>query len=77
MTGTVGYDDPNKNVVGVVVSFGGVLASYHLSTTVTREDGVFTLAVHLPGLQEGTATAQGRDSNNHISEIAEYPIYIW
>ncbi len=50
LTGTVtDNDDP---VVGDVVTFGGVLASYNLSTTVGT-DGVFSLTVELAGLQEG------------------------
>jgi hypothetical protein len=60
-------DDP---VVGDVVTFGGVLASYHLTATV-RDDGVFDFTIEIVGLQMGTATAQTIDPNGVVSNIAE------
>ena len=60
------YDDA---VEGYVVTFGGVLASYNLTTTVD-EDGVFSLTVELVGLQGGTATAQTIDPHGVLSDLA-------
>jgi hypothetical protein len=68
LTGTVtDNDDP---VQGDVITFGGVLASYHLTTT-ARADGVFTFTVELPGLQTGTGTAQTQDPHGVLSNLAE------
>ncbi len=60
------YDD---SVVGNVVTFGGVLASYNLTATV-NEDGMFSITVELLGLQEGTATAQTVDPHGVLSALA-------
>ena len=68
LTGTV--TDNDYPVQGDVVTFGGVLASYNLSTTVTT-DGVFSLTVELTGLQMGTGTAQTTDPNGVPSNVAE------
>jgi len=64
--------DPDESVVGMVVRFGGVLADYHLTTTITRADGVFSLTVELPGLQVGIATATTKDSHGVASEEADF-----
>ncbi len=67
LTGTVtDNDDP---VEGDVVTFGGVLAGYHLTTTVGA-DGVFSLTVELAGLQQGTATAETQDPHGVLSNMA-------
>jgi hypothetical protein len=67
-TGIVGdNDDP---VQGDVITFGGVLASYHLTTT-AGSDGVFSLTVDLPNLSSGTGTAQTQDPHGVLSELAE------
>jgi hypothetical protein len=68
LTGTV--SDADDSVAGDVVTFGGVLAGYHLQTTV-REDGVFSLTVELVGLQMGTGTAQTTDPHGVVSNLAE------
>jgi len=65
--------DQDDNVQGMVVSFGGVLASYGLSATVSA-NGTFQLDVQLVGLQEGSATAQTTDSLGAQSNLAEYVI---
>jgi hypothetical protein len=68
LTGTVtDNDDP---VQGDVVTFGGVLASYNLTATVTT-DGVFSLTVELDGLQDGTGTAQTTDPHGVLSNLAQ------
>jgi hypothetical protein len=67
-TGTIGdNDDP---VAGDVITFGGVLESYHLSA-VAGIDGAFSLTIELVGLQSGTATAQTKDPHGVLSEVAE------
>ncbi len=69
ITGAV--TDPDDSVVGMVIHFGGVLAGYNLSTTVTREDGVFTISVQLVGLEGGIASAETKDPHGIASEVAE------
>ena len=67
LTGVVtDYDDP---VEGDVVTFGGVLAGYNLTTTVDA-DGVFWLTAELPGLQDGIATAETSDPDGAVSDEA-------
>ena len=68
LTGNVG--DPDDPVAGDVVTFGGMLAQYHLTTTV-RNDGVFDLTVDLPGLQGGIVTAQTQDPHGVSSAVAQ------
>ena len=68
LTGTV--TDNDEPVLGDVVTFGGVLASYNLSTTVGT-DGVFSLTVELAGLQDGTGTAQTADPYGVLSNVAQ------
>jgi hypothetical protein len=69
LTGTVtDSDDP---VEGYTITFGGVLASYHLTTT-AGADGVFSLTVELVGLGSGTATARTQDPHGVLSNLAEY-----
>ncbi len=67
LTGTV--TDNDDDVEGYVVTFGGVLAGYYLTTTVGA-DGVFSLTVELVGLQQGTATAQTCDPHGVLSNLA-------
>ena len=67
LTGCVGDDD--DDVEGFIVTFGGVLASYHLTATV-EEDGVFAITVELPSLQGGSATAQTEDPHGVLSNLA-------
>ena len=64
--------DLDDSVVGSVITFGGVLAAYNLTTTVTRTDGMFFLTVDLVGLQSGTATAQTVDPQGVASNTAQY-----
>lgn len=59
-------DDP---VQDYVITFGGVLAGYHLTAT-AGADGVFSLTIELIGLQEGTATAQTTDPHGVLSNLA-------
>jgi hypothetical protein len=61
-------DDP---VEGDVITFGGVLAEYNLTTTVDV-DGVFCLSVSLHGLHSGIATAQTSDPHGALSNVAMY-----
>lgn len=61
--------DADDSVEGMVITFGGVLASYHL-TTVVEADNVFSLTVELIGLTEGTATAQTSDPHGVLSNLA-------
>jgi hypothetical protein len=67
LTGVVvDYDD---SVAGDVVTFGGVLAGYNLTTTVDA-DGTFWLTVELPGLHGGIATAEAFDPHGAVSDEA-------
>jgi hypothetical protein len=67
LTGIVSdADDP---VQGDVITFGGVLADYHFSTTV-REDGVFSFTVELYGFQSGMGWAATTDPHGVLSNLA-------
>ncbi len=69
LTGTISdYDDP---VEGDTITFGGVLANYHLTATVD-EEGVFDVTYELRGLESGTATAQTFDPHGVASNLAAY-----
>jgi hypothetical protein len=68
----VDNDDP---VEGDVITFGGVLASYNLTTT-TEADGVFSLTVEITGIQQGYATAQTSDPHGVLSNLAQDYIMI-
>ena len=71
-TGTV--TDTDDAVEGYVVTFGGVLENYHLTTTVGA-DGVFSLTIELAGLQTGIGTAQTHDPHGVLSnEAADWVI---
>jgi hypothetical protein len=60
----------NSNVVaGDVVTFGGVLGSYGL-TAIVGADGMFSITADLPGLLEGTATAQTTGPTGIVSNVA-------
>jgi hypothetical protein len=61
--------DSDDSVVGDVVTFGGVLANYHLTATVAS-DGSFVLTVELVGVQQGTATARTVDPHGVLSNLA-------
>jgi hypothetical protein len=72
LTGVV--TDEDSSVEGDVITFGGVLASYGVSTT-ADVDGTFSVTVVLRGLPSGTATAQTHDSSGLYSALAED--WIW
>jgi len=73
LTGSVAdTDDP---VAGDVVTFGGVLASYNLTATVDAE-GVFVITVEITGFQEGLVTAQTKDPNGVLSNVASDVIIV-
>ena len=61
--------DKNGPVKGMIVTFGGVLASYNLTATV-QANGTFYLSVCLPGVVDGTGTAQTTDSKGIVSNLA-------
>jgi len=65
-------DDP---VQGMVVNFGGVLASFSVTATV-EADGTFSLTREFLGLQSGTATAQTQDPHGAYSNEAWYEIVV-
>jgi hypothetical protein len=67
--------DPDDNVQGMTVTFGGVLAGYNITTTVLS-DGTFTFTQDLVGLQRGTATAQTQDPHGALSNLAEYWVVV-
>jgi hypothetical protein len=67
LTGTV--TDSDDRVQGDIVTFGGVLASYHLTATVGA-DGVFSVTAEITGLQSGTGTAQTSDPHGVLSNAA-------
>jgi hypothetical protein len=67
LSGTV--TDANDPVAGDVVTFGGVFASYNLTTTV-ESNGSFSLTVVLEGLEAGTGTAQTSDPHGALSNLA-------
>lgn len=69
LTGTVTDDD--DDVEGYIVTFGGVLASYGLTAEVGA-NGVFSITVELVGLQQGTGTAQTKDTHGVLSNEAWY-----
>jgi hypothetical protein len=56
-------------VAGRIVTFGGVLAKYHITATV-KANGTFSVTEYLPGLQCGTATAQTHDVRGVASNLA-------
>ena len=62
-------EDVDSPIQGLVVSFGGVLAPFLMSTAV-QSDGSFSLTAEIPGVQTGDATAQVPGS-----EAAIYTIY--
>jgi len=62
--------DPDDSVEGMVVTFGGVLASYSVSAVV-RADGTFSLTQPFPGLETGIASAQTQDPHGALSNTAE------
>jgi hypothetical protein len=61
--------DPDDPVQGDVITFGGVLAGYHLTTTAAI-DGSYELTVELIGVQQGFATAQTCDPHGVLSNLA-------
>jgi hypothetical protein len=65
-------DDP---VEGMVVNFGGVLASFNVTATV-EADGTFSLTREFLGLQSGTASAQTQDPHGAYSNEACYVITV-
>ena len=67
LSGTV--TDNDDAVEDYVITFGGELESYHLTTT-AEVDGVFSLTVELTGLQQGTGTAQTHDPHGVLSNLA-------
>lgn len=62
--------DPDDAVEGMVVSFGGVLASYNLTATVDV-NGCFSVTATLSDLEMGVATAQTQDPHGALSNLAE------
>jgi len=67
--------DYDSQLQGMIVQFGGVLASYGYTATV-QSDGTFSLSVSFPGLQEGYATAQTHDEMGAPSNIASCYVYV-
>jgi len=61
--------DVDHNVAGMIVTFGGVLADYHVTATV-QANGTFSLTDEFPGLQSGAATAQTTDPGGLQSNVA-------
>ncbi len=72
ISGDVG--DDNYPVQGDPVTFGGVLASYNLQTTVNA-DGTFAFDATLVGLQSGIATAQATGPGG-VSDPAETWVFV-
>ncbi len=66
--------DYDSQLQGMIVQFGGVLASYGYTATV-QSDGTFSLAASFPGLQGGYATAQTHDDMGAPSNIASYVVF--
>ena len=67
--------DVNDPVQGMVVHFGGVLASFNVTATV-EANGTFSLTREFSGLQSGTATAQTQDPHGALSNEAWYVITV-
>ncbi len=67
--------DVDDDVEGMIVTFGGVLASYNVTATVDA-DGTFSLTDEFPGLQGGIVTAQTEDDEGLESNVAQYLIIV-
>ena len=68
-SGTV--SDPDQEVAGMVITFGGVLEDYGF-TAIVKADGTFSLTKQFPGLYGGTATALTFDNLGMASNEAWY-----
>jgi hypothetical protein len=68
--------DPDDNVEGMTVYFGGVLAKYGLTATVDA-NGNFFIAVEISDIQGGTATAQTYDWSLNPSNLAQCYVIAW
>lgn len=66
-SGTV--TDPDEDVEGFIITFGGVLEGYGY-TAIVQADGTFSITNVYVDLQSGTATAQTSDSFGELSELA-------
>ena len=71
-SGTV--TDVDDDVQGMIVDFGGILASYGVTATVLA-NGTFSLTQQFPGLQSGYATAQTEDDGGAESNLATVYVY--
>jgi hypothetical protein len=67
--------DPDQEVAGMIVTFGGVLEGYGY-TAIVQADGTFTLTKEFPGIYSGTASAQTFDSLGMSSNLATYYITV-
>jgi hypothetical protein len=63
--------DPDQDVEGMVVTFGGVLRDYGY-TAIVQEDGTFEVTKVCDGLFGGTATARTFDDLGMISNLAVF-----
>jgi len=67
--------DVDDDVEGMIVTLGGILASYNLTATV-QADGTFSVTERLEGLISAVATAQTEDDEGAESNLAETLVVI-
>jgi len=68
--------DPDDDVEGMTVYFGGVLAEYGFTAT-DDADGNFSITKELPDLEGGVATAQTYDWSLKPSNLAQCYVLAW
>jgi len=68
--------DPDDDVEGMAVYFGGVLAEYGFTATVDA-DGSFSITKEIPDLEGGVATAQTYDWSLKPSNLAQCYVLAW
>lgn len=68
--------DPDDDVEGMTVYFGGVLAEYDFTATVDA-DGNFSITKEIPDLEGGVATAQTYDWSLKPSNLAQCYVLAW
>lgn len=67
--------DPDDNMAGQTVVFGGVLAGYGL-TAIIQADGTFSVTAQLPNIQTGVATARTEDPHGLLSNLATCEVWV-
>ncbi|MBN2291190.1 MAG: hypothetical protein JXM70_02120 [Pirellulales bacterium] len=72
-SGTV--SDVDDVIEGMVVTLGGILASYNITATV-QSDGTFSVTDTFVGLTSGEATAQTEDDDSAESNVAVFTVMI-